>query len=414
MYASLGACDLKHINQDRQPDRNQPKLIRAAIDSLPGQASERHRGKFANLLFNRLSAVNPAVKFRYLSAGFEIVGDHKLAYEAKKVFDYYKDLNAEIKLESSIDGPASVGHQQPFGVFVNLRHTRDIERESGGFGRYLQNQNASTYFSYNYGRPTADYRDKFQAAATEALKEHFEVLSVTFQTDKVNSRALPEYGWRYTPYAYLLLKPRGPQVDKLPPLRIDLDFLDPSGYVIIPVESAAVPIDCSGTQGSPRPLQKLQITQTLDERQADKGKLLLEIKTSALGLIGALDQIVDFRPEGFDIVKKDDQGLSVVRFDPDAEQNAIVSERMWLITLKARDGQPAPKVFQFASSRVPGAEMHYHRYQDADLVAATSEISLEERYGSSNFTWLWIAGGAGFLALLVAGFVVVRWAQEKP
>ena len=35
----------------------------------------------------------------------------------------------------------SVGHEQPFGVFVNLRHTREIERESGGFGRYLQNQN---------------------------------------------------------------------------------------------------------------------------------------------------------------------------------------------------------------------------------------------------------------------------------
>jgi hypothetical protein len=44
---------------------------------------------------------------------------------------------------------------------VNLKHTRDIERESGGFGRYLQNQNSMSY-SYNYGRPTADYRDRFE------------------------------------------------------------------------------------------------------------------------------------------------------------------------------------------------------------------------------------------------------------
>ena len=71
----------------------------------------------------------------------------------------------------------------------------------------------------------------------EALKDHFEVLSVTFQTDKVNSRALDKDGWRYTPYAYLLLKAKGPQVDKLPALRLDLDFLDTSGYVIIPIET---------------------------------------------------------------------------------------------------------------------------------------------------------------------------------
>jgi hypothetical protein len=44
-------------------------------------------------------------------------------------------------------------------------------------------------FYYNYGRPLSDYRDRFQTAATEAVKEHFEVLSVTFQSENVNSRA---------------------------------------------------------------------------------------------------------------------------------------------------------------------------------------------------------------------------------
>jgi hypothetical protein len=405
MYASLGACDLRAISDDKQPDRNQPKLIRAVMDGLPGEAAERHRGKFANLLFNRLSSVNPAVKFRYLGAGFEIVGDHKLAHEAKKVFDYYKDLNSEIKLEAVIDGAAAVGHKQAFGVFVNLRHTRDIERESGGFGKYLQNQNATSYFSWNYGRPTNDYRDKFQSAATEALKEHFEVVSVTFQTDKVNSRAVAEYGWRYTPYAYLLLKPRGPQVDKLPPLRIDLDFLDTSGYVIIPIESAAVPIDCAAAKGTPRPVRKLTITQTLDERQADKGKLLLEVKTTALGLIGELDQVLDFKPDGFDIVKTDDQGLSVARFDPDAEQNTIVSERTWMITLKAKADQAPAKTFHFGAAQEQPAEMNYHRYQDADLATVTPEVSLEERYGGRNPLWLWLS--ALGTAVVVGGVAIV-------
>jgi len=54
-------------------------------------------------------------------------------------------------------------------------------------------------------------------------------MSVTFQDEKVNSRATTEYGWRYTPYAYVLLKARSPKVDKLPPLRLDLDFLDTIG-----------------------------------------------------------------------------------------------------------------------------------------------------------------------------------------
>src|SRR5439155_21499535 len=125
---------------------------------------ERHRARFANQLFNRLSSVGPAVKWRYLKGGFDIIGDHKDAREAKKVFDYYKDLVSEIKLESELDGAEQVGNNKPFGVFVNLRHTRDIERESGGFSKYLQNQSSGRYYFYwNYGRPTADYRDKFAA-----------------------------------------------------------------------------------------------------------------------------------------------------------------------------------------------------------------------------------------------------------
>ncbi len=112
--------------------------------------------KFANALFTRMSGLNPAVKFRYLHGGFEVVGDHKQAHEARKVYDYYKDLVTEIKLDAALDGGDDVGHGRPFGLFVNLRHTREIERESGGFGRYLQNQNQGNLFSYNYGRPAGE------------------------------------------------------------------------------------------------------------------------------------------------------------------------------------------------------------------------------------------------------------------
>lgn len=403
-YASLGACDLKHVNEERQPDLRQPKLIRAAILALPGEAAERHMGKFANTLFTRLSAVAPAVKYRYLRAGLEIVGDHKQARDAVKMFDYYKDLITEIKLEAALDGNDVVGNTQPFGVFVNLRHTREIERESGGFGRYLQNQNSMSFY-YNFGRPMADYRDKFTAIVNEAMKEHFEVLSVTFQTDKVNSRALPEYGWRYTPYAYLLLKAKGPQIDKLPPLRLDLDFIESSGYVIIPIESPALPLDASA-KAEPRPLRKLKLTQILDERQADKGKLLLEVKATGIGLIPTLDKVLDLAPAGFEIVKTDDQGVSVSQFDADGDHNGVVCERNWMVALAARPGE-TPQSFRFGTARFDDTEMTYQHYQDADLANAEPEISLEQAYGSRDYRWLWAGAGGGVL-LLVGGFVAFR------
>ena len=68
------------------------------------------------------------MKYRYLKGGFEIVGDHKDAWEAKKVFQYYKDLVSEIQLRTEIDGSDIIG-EKPFGMFVHLYHTEEVERE---------------------------------------------------------------------------------------------------------------------------------------------------------------------------------------------------------------------------------------------------------------------------------------------
>jgi hypothetical protein len=386
-YASLGACDLGHVSAQKVPDLRQPQRIREAMAALPGEAAERHVAMFANSLFTRMSAVSPAVKFRYVRTGLEIVGDHKQADEARKVYDYYNDLVTEIKLESVIDGADVVGHNEPFGVFVNLRHTRDIERESGGFGKYLQNQNNGRY--YNYGRPLENYRDKFEEIVQQAVEEHFEIQSVTFQSEDVNSKATAEYGWRVTPYAYLLLKARGPEVDKIPPVRLDLDFLDTSGYAVIPVETPAVPIDASPKTGDERPLQNLKITQTLDERQADEGKLILEIQATAQGLVPKLDDILDLGPEGFDIVETQDEGVSVSRFDPDSEETVVVSERTWMVTMQAQEDLPQrPTAFQFGETKLDVEEAIYQRYDDADLLAVEREISLIEEYGETSYAWI--------------------------
>jgi hypothetical protein len=410
--ASLGACDLDQVDDEKLPDPRQSPLIRKALLSLPTEVAERHMNKMAEGLVSNLGMVKPPARHRYLKQGFEIIGENKHAAKAKQIFDYYKDLVNEIKLETVIDGSDKVGHEERFGLFVNIRHTREIERESQGFGRFLQNQNSGGYY-WNFGRPTTDYRDRFQAAATEALKEQFEIISIAFQSDKVHSRALPEYGWRVTPYAYLLLKPRGPQVDKIPPLHLDLDFQDTTGdnpdfgptagYVILPVESPAVPIDATSAKGEPRPIRKLQIAQTLDERQADKGKLGLEIKASGVGLVGTLENTVSLAPKGFEIVQTNDQGVSVAKFDEEGDNIAVVSERTWLVELRARqDRAAAPRNFRFASAKGDGAEMTYQRYQDADLVAAEAEVALEHEYQGHGRLWLWIGGSAGVVVILIA------------
>lgn len=406
-YAALGACDLQEIREYHLPDLKQIERIREAIVKLPRAAADNHMAMFANNLFTRMSSVNPIVKYRYLRSGFSIVGDHKRAHEARKVYEYYDDLVTEIELETVIDGSDRVGRDEPFGLFVNLRHTREIEREAGGFGRYLQNQN-NVNASFNYGRPTENYRDKFEDTAREALEEHFEVLSVTFQSEDVHSRADErDYGWRVTPYAYVLLRPLGPEIDTIPSLRLDLDFLDTSGYAVLPIESPEVPIDASAGQGEARPFRNLAITQTLDERQAEEGKLILEIKASADGLVPALDDILEVDSKGFEIVQTDDEGVSVVQFSADSEEVAVVSERSWMLTLGARDDlAELPDSFTFGEARTADASIVYQRYLDADLLEVEPEVSLEERYGERRRSWAWIVvalvviGGGGTLFLL--------------
>lgn len=405
-YASLGACDLGLIEDQHRVDPKQADLIRNSILALPGKAADWHMARFANLLFNRMSSVKPQLKHKYLDVGFTIVGDHKQAAEAKKVHEYYKDLVSEIQLVTSIDGDTRVGHNQPFGVQVNLRHTKEIERESGGFGRYLQNQNGNAYFSYNYGRPTEDYRDKFEEAIRETYSEQFDVVSVTFEKPEVKSIPDREDGWRITPYAYLLLKAKGPEVDKVPPAKLDLDFLDTSGYAILPVESPALPIDAS--ERVARPYRKLSVTQILDERQSNEGKLILEVKASAQGLVPDLSEIMDVDPDSFDVAEVDDPGVSVVQFDPDERAPIVNSERTWMVSLEAKPGLPAkPKTFEFPTPNVEVTEAVYQRYVDADLASVDETVNLEERYGKPSYSWLiYSLVGLFVFGLFAVGLVV--------
>lgn len=405
-YAALGACDLSQLDHKKLSAEPQFKLIRQAIDKLPGESPAKHLSQFANRLFTRMSPLKPEMKYRYLKGGFEIVGDHKDAWEAKKVFQYYNDLVTEIQLRTEIDGSDIIG-EKPFGMFVHLYHTEEVERESGGFAKYLQNQNNMQY-AYNYGRPTNDYRDAFETSAISALSEQFEVISVTFEDEKnLESREDVIPGWRITPYAYILMKARGKEVDMIPPVKLDLDFLDTSGYAVLPIESKAIPVDTTSDIVEARPMTDLEITQTLDERRAGEGKLVLEVKATARGLIPDFDEILKLDSSEFEPIDEQDQGVSVSAFDPESNEIQMVTEREWLIELKAKDDVGKPKEFEFCETKVPDATLSFKRYEDADLVDVEPIVSLENDYGQASRAWIyWLAGGVP-LALILIGLVVV-------
>jgi tetratricopeptide (TPR) repeat protein/uncharacterized membrane protein YqjE len=412
-YACMGACDLQLITDKHRSDPKQPALIREALESLPPDARQWHLDRFANLLFNRMSSVGPSLKFKYLDRGFEIVGDNEQAEEARKVHDYYKDLVTEIKLEAAIDGSDRVGSQSPFGVLVTLRHTKQIERESGGFGRYLQNQNSNRYFSYNYGRPTEDYRDKFDEFVRETFAEQFEVMSITFQEPDVKSIPLAEDGWRVTPYAYVLLKAKGPEVDKVPPFKLDLDFLDTSGYAILPVESPVIPIDASETSKEPRPFNHLTVTQILDERQADDGKLILEIKATAQGLVPDLENFLEIDPGEFEVVSIDDEGVSVSQFDKDETEPTVLCDRNWIVSFQAKPGlMEKPGRFAFPQPGFELQEVSYQRYVDADLATVEPVINLEEDYAETNYGLIAGMVALGLMALVMLTVLLI-WAFNR-
>ncbi|MEZ6185311.1 MAG: hypothetical protein R3F62_09925 [Planctomycetota bacterium] len=402
LYASLGASDLEKVDPQHTPDPKQPPRIRAALEALDPDARAWHEERLASDLFTRMGGVNPGVKSAYLRAGFAVIGEHPAAREAKAVLEYYGDLVHEIQLQAEVDGSDRVGHSEPFGVLVSIRHTEHIERESGGFGKYLQNQNSQRY-AYNYGRPLEDYRDKFEEAARVALSEQFDVRSLTFAEPDVESRGDPEPGWRVTPYCYLLLQARGPEVDTLPALSLDLDFIDTSGYVVLPVASPRVPLDARDPRGDPRPVRELELVQTLDERQAGQGRLVLEVRAQGLGLVPALSDVLTLDAPGFEVLKVDDQQVSAAELDVAGDEVAVRSERSWTVELRGADAQAQlPERFVFGEPRIPGTEATYQRYVDADLEQVPATVELEAEYGTEATPWAAIA----LFVLIVGGLVI--------
>ena len=266
-----GPCDLGMITEEKQPDWTQPPLIRAAIlaparrarREAPGQVRQRpvhqdERGQAAREVqlpegrASRSSATTSRPPRRRRCSTTTRTWSPRSSWTRSWTAATRSATASRSACSSTSATPA----------------TSSASR--GGFGRYLQNQNSMVLLVQLRpadGRLPRPVRGRRQARRSRSTSRSSRSRSRT----RRSTRGRPqEFGWRYTPYAYILLKPRGPQVDKIPPLRIDLDFLDTSGYVVLPVESPAVPIDAR--RSSRRPAAGREARRHADARRAAGGQ----------------------------------------------------------------------------------------------------------------------------------------------
>ena len=132
--------------------------------------------------------LNPSVKFRYLKGGFEIVRDHAQAHEARKVYDYYKDLVTEIKLETLVDGPAgSAPASRSACSSTSATPARSSASRAGSAATFRTRTRATVLLQLTAGRSRI-IAISSRTSSSRRSEEHFEVMSVTFQDEKVNSR----------------------------------------------------------------------------------------------------------------------------------------------------------------------------------------------------------------------------------
>jgi hypothetical protein len=387
----LGASDLGQLTSNTA--RTDPGLqsIGDSIRSLPNDAGGKHLELFAKMLGELFPRVPANVRQIFLNSGLGVVGaDNPAAKAATQSLDYYKELLDEIQLRIQLDGPDRVGHSQPFGAFLTLETTRQLLRESGGFGKYLQNQSSQQQAMMG-GAGNAggakNLRDEISKNIHTALDETFEVVSITFHDAAVKTIDLPREGWVETPLAYLVLRAKNPAVDRIPSIQVDMDFIDQPGMVVLPVASQVQPLDAKDAETELRPCADLHLDLTMDERDWNEGKVVVEIQARGQGVIPNLEKLFETARDGFEL-EVVDGNLSVSQFVSDGKQRVPQADRNWQLTYRRKADLKGDVIFPFPKlmPAVTPTAVEYKHYQDADLVTvdaakANAGVKLSSQFG---------------------------------
>lgn len=371
------------INLSKAINRAALAKIREQLLALPGKAAGAHMSMFSKVVNARLAderdPLHEDLKYRYLASSLVITKDDPFTLGAEKKVKYFDELLSEIRLQTRVDGPNTIGRDQDFGIIVSVVHTEAMGRVAQ-FGQYLSNdpggpagkQKQRKSLLVRKMRDAQGARDELELSLNETLAPFFDVKSVIFASTEVKPRPTAQPGWEETVLAYLLVRAKDASVDKIPPVELELKFIDLTGPVTIPATSAETVIKVSAT-AAPRAAKQIEITQTLDTRQfAINGGLLLEIKATASGLVPELDQLLDLAALKQTVGVKQlnaHEGLQLKELNTWGEQVGPRSERLWTLVLNgdAIRAAEGPTDFQFPLPKAKDTAAVYQTYRDMDL-----------------------------------------------
>lgn len=303
--AAMGTSQLNFLNADDLPTDGSPQddqveRIKKALAALPPDAAFRHVADFARALGAAVSRADPEVKPKLVKQALRIVGAHPAGASLRALDELYRDLvKDEIKLRLAIDGEDRVGASRQFGVLLSLRFTNSVDRETGGFSKYLQT-NAFVRVGRQYQE--VNFRDKLQKNIEASLGKGFTVESVGFFDAFMPARGVVEsgqVGWMEKPMAYLVLTRKDPAVDRLPQITMDMQFEDQTGPVTLVLPSNTPPLAVGASADAPafRPIKDLKITQVVDPRDARDGEkdrtIKLEVICRGKGVAPDLKDVLD-------------------------------------------------------------------------------------------------------------------------
>lgn len=441
-HSLLGINSNGDINLSKPMNRAALERMRDAIRALPGKAAEAHVSLFARYVSGRMesttSPLHEDLKYKFLASSLIITQDNPFTLQTRKQVEYYDQLLSEIRLRTSIDGPTTVGRDQDFGVVLSVVHTESMGR-TGKFGQYLTNvmpADAAARRARDARNPLLPHplrmtevqgpRDQLEFCIREALDPFFDVRSVTFSRVDVAPRKTDQPGWQETVLAYIHLRSKDASVDRVPPVEMDLSFLDRSGPVTIPARSAETLLKVSSSPMPPRPAEKMEIVETLDPRQfTASGGLTLRVTATAVGLVPELEDILDLSPvqTAGEVRSVADHGGALVKeLHSWGEKVTAVSQREWTVVLdgsRARDaGQTV--AFEYPTARRPDVTISKQTYDDMNLVSVKGSSVVIGKAGAGTVAppprrdWVWmVCGGAALAVLLLVGLLVFRRARRR-
>lgn len=446
--AAMGTSQLTFLTAEEMPTDGTPQddqveRIKKAIASLPADAAFRHIADFARVMGAAVARADPEIKPKLVKQALRVVGDHPAGASLRALDELYRDLvKDEIKLRLAIDGEDRVGTGNQFGMLMSLRFTNSVDRETGGFSKYLQT-NAFVRVGRQYQE--VNFREKLEKNIENSLGKGFTVESIGFFDPFMPARGVSESGqdgWMEKPMAYIVVSRKDPTVDRVPQVTMDMQFEDSTGPVTLVLPSNTPPLAVTGsgdTKVAVRPTKDLKITQVVDVRDArdnEKEKTIkLEVIARGKGVCPDLREIldgIDDAAAGYTIEEKgietkptlvmQEGDAATARFyfgppkapeggypEPDeAGMYRLTVERSWVITYTPKSASAKEFRVPTLKAGVP-ATLESRYFSDVDLVPVVGGIVPIDR---RNYVFLSILIGAP-IALLLGGMIAYSRARGR-